>query len=179
MRFIRFPGLAVVFLVLLAIPAATASWAGTSFTVVAVDSGPPPLPYVQRIYTEPAHPTSRETTSVVLEGVFPYPCGQVIHRSNVPVSLELVPTVCLPGLPTYWREVFPIGLLATGHYQVAINLTVAPPAEHSGDFSGIFQFVVDDTDTTVTPGPLPYVSFIRIVPKPDMLPVERPICPRD
>src|SRR5438034_3006528 len=129
MRFIRLPGLAVVFLVLLAIPAATASWAGTSFTVVAVDSGPPPLPYVERIYTEPLHPTSRETTSVVLEGVFPYPCGQVIHRSNVPVSLELVPTVCLPGLPTTWRETFPIGLLATGHHEVAINLTVAPPAE--------------------------------------------------
>ena len=91
MRFIRLPGLAAVFLVLLAIPAATSSWAGTSFTVVAVDSGPPLLPYVQRIYTEPAHPTSRETTSVVLEGVFPYPCGTVIHRSNVPVSLELAP----------------------------------------------------------------------------------------
>src|SRR5207247_7861953 len=109
------------------------------------------LPYVQRVYTEPAHPTSRETTSVVLEGVFPYPCWQVIHRSNMPISLELVPTVCLPGLPTSWREVFPIGLLATGHHQVAINLTVDPPAEHSGDFSSAFQFVVDDTDTTVTP----------------------------
>src|SRR5438093_8065386 len=127
MRFIRLPGLAAVFLVLLAIPAATASWAGTSFTVVAVDSGPPPLPYVQRIYTEPAHPTSRETTSVVLEGVFPYPCGQVTHGCTVPASLYLVPLPsCRYSIP--WRELFPIGLRPTRYHYVPINLTVPRPA---------------------------------------------------
>src|SRR5436309_9860294 len=124
MRFIRLPGLAVVFLVLLAIPAATASWAGTSFTVVAVDSGPPPLPYVQRIYTEPAHPTSRETTSVVLEGVFPYPCGQVIHRSNVPVSLELDRKSTRLN-SSHVKISYAVFCLKKKNHQVMINLTVA------------------------------------------------------
>src|ERR671930_2242527 len=102
MRFNRLLRRAVLFLVPLALPAPTSSLAGTAFTVVAVDSGPPPpLPYVQRIYTLPAHPTSRETTTVVLEGAFPYPCGEVIHRSSVPISLELAPVPICRG-PISW-----------------------------------------------------------------------------
>src|SRR5436309_9020390 len=125
MRFIRLPRLAVLLVVLPAFPPATPSWAGTSFTVVAVDSGPAPqLPYVQRVYTEPAHPTSRETTSVVLEGVFPYPCWQVIHRSNMPISLELDRKSTRLN-SSHVKISYAVFCLKKKNHQVMINLTVA------------------------------------------------------
>ena len=194
MRLIRFSLVALLCAALLPqLSAASSIPVSVTVSAVALDSVPPPpsidtLRYVHRIFTHPESPNTGQPTTLILEGEFPYPCGEVFGAYVLDpehVTLGLRDRTFCRDTTGLWHQPFELGLLPEGPHRVQIELIVINDPAGSQIrtlYRGSFEFKVARSDSAPprpTPGPLPYVDEIRVVPKPNMLPIERPICPGD
>lgn len=156
---------------------------------------PPPqdlLPYVNSIATDPEYPCTTRPTTLVVGGLLPSTCGevidsQVIDSEHVTLTLKpyvLADTACGLALKP-WEVRFPLGLLPAGVHRTEIEEVVLVPDSTRTGFERRFyhrthEFWVSDSCDTVPsphPGPLPYVSEILVV-GPEMCNPSR-ICPGD
>lgn len=150
--------------------------ASFSFPVVDLGSPPPPppppspprpdwvVPWVAYGYTMPAQPNASQPTSIVLHGLFPYDCGQIIASSDTGnVSFTMQPGPACNDTTRTWTQSFPIGMLAAGYYVAHITEHFISPDSnlvYQGDFG--FQVWPDSTTPPPPPPPKPpdYPSVI-------------------
>ncbi len=160
-----------------------------------LDTVPPPppppsaLPYVYRIFTDPAAPCAGQPVSMVMEGSFNDGCGELIQASlgdsgGARLVLDVNPSGS-GACPTYmkpWRAVFPLGRMLSGTYSLRINERVLHDSQHQGLYSDVFSFKVTEYCDSVPPPPgiLPYVDAIVIGQPTPCGPVSmNQICPGD
>lgn len=87
------------------------------------------VPYVAYGYTNPAQPNALEPTTVVLHGLFPYDCGEIVDMTSDSLGLSFT---MRPGAPCddttrTWTRSFPMGLLAPGHHAIHMTRTLIWP----------------------------------------------------
>jgi hypothetical protein len=138
---------------------------------------PGPLPYVNSITTDPEHPCATQPTTLVVAGLLPATCGQVIDSQVIDsehVTLTLKPyvladTAC-SALLMPWQVRFPLGTVAAGVHRTEIALVMLVPDSTRTTFERRFfyqthEFWVNDicdSLPTPPPGPLPYVTEILV-----------------
>lgn len=148
---------------------------------VTSECGPPPqpgpLPYVNSIGTDPGQPCAARPTTLVVGGLLPATCGEVIDSQVIDsehVTLTLKPyvlpdTACGTALKP-WEVRFPLGMLASGVHRTEIALVMLVPDSTRTTFERRFfyqthEFWVNDfcdSFPTPPPGPLPYVTEILV-----------------
>lgn len=147
----------------------------------------PPLPHVSQIVTVPAQPNDQEPTSIVVQGTFPFPCGEVFDarrpmQHSYAIGLRQLPRCNTPS--TTWRWRFDLGRLAAGHHTIQLAMLVV-----SGDSTGtdstrhysLFSFNVARGDSGPPPPQvegLRYVDSVSIAAQRSR-PNGPPICPGD
>jgi hypothetical protein len=104
---------------------------GGAFPANPTDSGyvppVPALPYVSRIYVEPAQPCAGRPTSIVVEGTFPDDCGMAYpDSSGLGVLILAHPPSGVPCAMVIkpWRVTLPLGRLAAGTHRANLRLQV-------------------------------------------------------
>jgi hypothetical protein len=160
------------------------------------------LPYVTQIHTLPVQPCPTQPTRIVVEGVFPTPCGKVLgHDSDTRTIYFSSPApscVRCPGDPVLWADTLDVGFLQAGYHSMVLTLAevdscTSPPT--ITNHQDVFTFAV--TLDCEPPNPIRYVEYVGIerahapIPCPDdSIRVmsggtllddcsARPICPND
>ena len=112
------------------------------------------VPYVAYGYTLPSQPNAQKPTTVVLHGLFPYDCGEIVDFSSDSLGLAFTMRQGAPCSDTVrtWTHSFPMGVLATGHHTVHITRTLIWP-ESTVVARGDWGFDVWPDSTTPLPGP--------------------------
>ncbi|TMQ69174.1 MAG: T9SS type A sorting domain-containing protein, partial [Candidatus Eisenbacteria bacterium] len=122
------------------------------------------VPYVSYGYTAPSQPNATEPTALVLRGLFPYDCGQVVHVASDTgsVSLTLQPGPACNDTIRTWTQSFPLGMLAQGYHVIHVTEHFISP-DSNEVFQGDFGFQVWADSTTpppAPPGPIEYPSYL-------------------
>ncbi|HKQ59232.1 MAG TPA: FlgD immunoglobulin-like domain containing protein [Candidatus Eisenbacteria bacterium] len=135
------------------------------------------LPYVSSITTEPQVPCATRPTTLVMAGSFPDGCGEVIDGvvhdpGHVEITLkpDVLPDTACALVIKPWRHTFELGVLPVGSHRTDITLHVLRRNALGTGFDRYTYYrahetwVVASCDTAPSPipGPLPYVTNIRI-----------------
>jgi hypothetical protein len=128
------------------------------------------LPYVTSISTIPAQPCDSIPTRIVMQGIFPSQCGQVVgHRDFTVFVTDPSPScaTCLPG-PKAWADTLEAGLLVAGQHLFRLSLGVIHFCNVPTDttlFDKRFGLTVASVCTHEPPfDPMTYVDRVLITP---------------
>jgi FlgD Ig-like domain len=114
-----------------------------SFTFPVVDLGDPPppppppgpqppnwvVPWVAYGYTIPSQPNALEPTTLVLHGLVPYDCGEVVDvtSDSASVSFTLQPGPACGDTVRTWTQQFPLGTLSAGFHAIHVTRRFISP----------------------------------------------------
>lgn len=142
--------------------------ASFSFPVIDLgDPGPPPPPpgpppppnalvlYVTGWFTVPHQPTALEATTLVVRGVFPYDCGEIVDvvSDSSSVSFTMQPGPACSDTTRTWSQPFSLGQLHEGLHVIHVTRRFVSPDSNVVAEGDVGFYVWKDYNTPPPPPP--------------------------
>ena len=131
--------------------------------------GPPPLPNalvpgVTGWFTVPAQPTALEATTLILKGVFPYDCGEIVDASSDSgsVSFTMQPGPACSDTARTWTQAFALGQLHAGPHVIHVTRRLISPDSNAVAEGDVGFYVWVDYNTPPS-GPPPAPEFPSVL----------------
>jgi hypothetical protein len=127
--------------------------------------GPPPppnalVPYVTGWFTVPYQPTALEATTLTLQGVFPYDCGEIadVVADTANVSFTMRPGPACSDTTRSWSLPVPLGQLHTGLHVIHVTRRFVSADSNVVAEGAIGFYVWQDANTPPDHGPPQFPS---------------------